>query len=223
MKPEHHYTNRSSDLRAAVMGANDGIISMSSFAIVVSLGQLASEEVTFVCLSALFAGALSMAAGEYISVSSQVDIEQADIEVEKCALQEYPEEELRELARAYEKKGLTEDLAMKVAKQLSEKDVLKAHLEEEIKLTEITQATPGKAAFFSFLSFLVGGFLPISFLVLTGNRSSTFIYLLTYIALVALSYTSARLSGVSVFKPIGRILVLGTAVLILSNFLGFNL
>ena len=157
---DNHYIHRSNWLRAAVLGANDGILSTASLAIGVAAASDNRELIVFTTLAGLVAGALSMAAGEYVSVSSQTDIEKADIEREKQELIEMPELELQRLAEIYEKRGLKKETALTVAKELTEYDVLGAHIRDELGINEISQADPGSRAFFHFCSLLRSERLP---------------------------------------------------------------
>ena len=143
---EKHYIHRSNWLRAAVLGANDGILSTASLAIGVAAATSTPESVILATAAGIIAGALSMAAGEYVSVSSQTDIEHADIERERQELKDTPEEELQMLAHIYELRGLKPETAMQVAKELTEHDALAAHVRDELGITEISQAKPFQAA-----------------------------------------------------------------------------
>src|SRR5574344_2149479 len=136
----NHYIHKSNWLRASVLGANDGIISTASIAIGVAAASDFRAPVVLATLAGLVAGALSMSAGEYVSVSSQTDVEKADIEREQQELNEIPEIELQRLAEIYEKRGLKKETALVVAKELSEKDVLAAHVRDELGINEINQA-----------------------------------------------------------------------------------
>ena len=158
---DSHYIHRSNWLRAAVLGANDGIISISSLAIGIATASSTREPIILATVAGLVAGALSMAAGEYVSVSSQTDIETADIEREKQELEEMPEEELSILAQIYELRGLTKETARQVAIELTEHDALGAHVRDELGITEISQANPLQAALASGASFLLGGVFPL--------------------------------------------------------------
>jgi VIT1/CCC1 family predicted Fe2+/Mn2+ transporter len=158
---DSHYIHRSNWLRAAVLGANDGIISISSLAIGITAANSSRDAILLATLAGLGAGALSMAAGEYVSVSSQTDIERSDIEREKKELEEMPEEELRILAEIYERRGLKKETAAIVAKELTEVDALGAHVRDELGITELTQANPIQAALASGAAFTAGGFLPL--------------------------------------------------------------
>jgi hypothetical protein len=143
---DSHYIHRSNWLRAAVLGANDGIISISSLAIGVAAASSTREPIVLATVAALVAGALSMAAGEYVSVSSQTDTEKTDIEREEKELKEMPKEELIILAQIYEKRGLKKETAMQVAIELTEKDALATHIRDELGINEISQAKPIQAA-----------------------------------------------------------------------------
>ena len=157
---DNHYIHRSNWLRAAVLGANDGILSTTSLAIGVAAASSMREPIILATVAGLVAGALSMAAGEYVSVSSQTDVENADIEREKIELLETPEVELQLLADIYEQRGLKKETALIVAKELSAKDALSAHIRDELGINEISQAKPMQAAFASGAAFTVGGLLP---------------------------------------------------------------
>jgi VIT1/CCC1 family predicted Fe2+/Mn2+ transporter len=157
---DHHYIHRSNWLRAAVLGANDGILSTASLAIGVAAASDLREPILIATLAGLVAGALSMAAGEYVSVSSQTDVENADIEREKIELKEMPELELQRLADIYEQRGLSKATALIVAKELTKKDALAAHVRDELGINEISQAKPIQAAMASGAAFTIGGALP---------------------------------------------------------------
>lgn len=158
---EMHRTHRIGWLRAAVLGANDGIVSTASLVIGVAAAASGHDAVMVAGVAGLFAGALSMAAGEYVSVHSQSDTEKADIELEKKHLEAEPEFELRELADIYEGRGLEPELALKVAEQLMAHDALGAHTRDELGITETLSANPLQAAVFSAVSFAVGATLPL--------------------------------------------------------------
>lgn len=219
---DSHYIHRSNWLRAAVLGANDGIISISSLAIGVAAASSTREPIILATVAGLVAGALSMAAGEYVSVSSQTDIEKADIEREKKELEEMPEEELKILAQIYEKRGLKKETAMQVALELTEVDALGAHIRDELGINEISQANPIQAALASGGAFTVGGVLPllvILFAPLTGMEY--WLYGFTTIFLIVLGTTAAKTGGSNIFKAILRITVWGTIAMGLSAFVGY--
>lgn len=161
MQDEKHYGTRSGWLRAAVLGANDGILSTASLVIGVAAASTTREPVILAGVAGLVAGALSMAAGEYVSVSSQEDLEKADLAREMIELEEMPEEELKELAKIYEERGLDANLALQVAEQLTAHDALGAHARDELGINDITQANPLLAALSSGGAFVFGGLLPV--------------------------------------------------------------
>lgn len=219
---DSHYIHRSNWLRAAVLGANDGIISISSLAIGVAAASSTREPIVLATVAGLVAGALSMAAGEYVSVSSQTDTEKADIEREKKELEEMPEVELNILAQIYEKRGLKSETAMLVAKELTEADALGAHIRDELGINEISKANPIQAALASGAAFTVGGILPllvVLFLPLKGMEY--WLYGFTTIFLIILGATAAKTGGSNVLKGILRITIWGTIAMGLSAFVGY--
>ena len=161
MEREKHYVNRSGWLRAAVLGANDGILSTASIVIGVAVASQTRNPIVLAGIAGMVAGALSMAAGEYVSVSSQSDIEEADLKRESEELKNVPESELKELALIYQKRGLDEKLSMQVAQQLTDHDALEAHSRDELGISELTQAKPLQAALASCAAFTSGGLIPV--------------------------------------------------------------
>ncbi len=159
---EKHYINRAGWLRAAVLGANDGLLSTTSIVIGIAAAEPERHIIILAALAGMIAGAMSMAAGEYVSVSSQEDTEKADLIREQRELEEMPEIELRELAKVYEERGCTKETAMQVAIELTKHDALGAHARDELGINEITQARPLQAAMASFSSFAVGALLPFT-------------------------------------------------------------
>jgi len=219
---DSHYINRSNWLRAAVLGANDGIISISSLAIGVATAGTEREPILLATIAGLVAGSLSMAAGEYVSVSSQTDIEKADIEREKIELQLMPDEELKILAEIYEKRGLKKETALQVAKELTEHDALAAHVRDELGITEMSQANPLQAALASGASFTVGGIFPLLVTLLAPMDYMEYsLYIFTIISLITLGAVSARTGGSSVSKAIIRIVIWGTIAMGLSSLVGY--
>ena len=217
-----HYVQRSNWLRAAVLGANDGILSTSSLAIGVAAASITREPVVLASLAGLVAGALSMAAGEYVSVSSQTDVESADIEREKRELVEMPELEMQRLASIYEKRGLKKETAALVAQELTEHDALGAHVRDELGLNEITQANPIQAALASGASFTFGGLLP--FLVTLFWPLPTMEYALYGFALIFLAVLggiAAKTGGSGVLKAVLRITFWGTVAMGLTAAVGY--
>jgi VIT1/CCC1 family predicted Fe2+/Mn2+ transporter len=219
---DSHYIHRSNWLRAAVLGANDGIISVSSLAIGVAAASTTLEPIVLATIAGLVAGALSMAAGEYVSVSSQTDIENADIEREKLELEEMPEEELSILAQIYEKRGLKKETAIQVAKELTEHDALSAHIRDELGITDMSQANPIQAALASGGTFTLGGFLPLVVVLLAPLSGMEYwLYGFTIIFLMILGATSAKAGGAKVTKAIIRITVWSTLAMGLSGLVGY--
>lgn len=219
---DSHYIHRSNWLRAAVLGANDGIISISSLAIGVATASETRDPILLATTAGLVAGALSMAAGEYVSVSSQTDIEKADIEREKEELSAMPEEELDILAAIYEKRGLKKDTAMQVAKELTAADALGAHIRDELGITEMSQAKPIQAAFASGAAFTAGGLLPMLVTVFAPvNHMEYFLYGFTILSLITLGAVSAKTGGSSIVKAILRIVIWGTIAMGLSALVGY--
>jgi vacuolar iron transporter family protein len=219
---ENHFIHRSNWLRAAVLGANDGIISISSISIGVAAASVTREPIVLASLAGLVAGALSMAAGEYVSVSSQTDTEKADIEREKKELKEMPEEELQILAEIYERRGLKKETALQVAKELTEVDALGAHVRDELGINEISQANPIQAAVASGAAFTIGGVLPFLVTVFAPVKTMEyFLYGSTIIFLVILGIMAAKTGGSSVLKAIVRITIWGTIAMGLSALVGY--
>jgi|SRR6478672_8634983 len=219
---DNHYIHRSNWLRAAVLGANDGIISVSSLAIGVAAASSTREPIVLATVAGLVAGALSMAAGEYVSVSSQTDTEKADIEREKQELEEMPEEELQILAQIYERRGLKKETAMQVALELTENDALAAHIRDELGINEVTQANPIQAAIASGASFTVGGVLPLLVVLFAPIMGMEYwLYGFTTLFLIILGATSAKTGGSKVPKAILRITIWGTLAMGLSALVGY--
>ncbi|HKJ52962.1 MAG TPA: VIT family protein [Gammaproteobacteria bacterium] len=158
----HHRAHRVGWLRAAVLGANDGIVSTASLVIGVAAAGTAQGGILLAGVAGLVAGAMSMAAGEYVSVSSQSDTEEADLAIERRSLEENPEDELEELSGIYERRGLEPGLAKQVAAQLMEHDALEAHARDEIGITESAKARPIQAALASAGTFTIGAALPLA-------------------------------------------------------------
>ncbi len=219
---DNHYIHRSNWLRAAVLGANDGILSTASLAIGVAAASDLREPIILATLAGLVAGALSMAAGEYVSVSSQTDVEKADIERERIELEEMPEIELLRLAEIYEKRGLKKETALIVAKELTEKDALGAHIRDELGINEISQAKPIQAAIASGAAFTIGGLLPFLvtlFLPLKSIEYSLYGFALFF--LIILGALAAKTGGSNIGKAILRITFWGTVAMGLTALVGY--
>jgi VIT1/CCC1 family predicted Fe2+/Mn2+ transporter len=218
----NHYIHRSNWLRAAVLGANDGILSTASLAIGVAAASDLRDPIVLATLAGLVAGALSMAAGEYVSVSSQTDVEKADIQREKVELKEMPEIELQRLAEIYEKRGLKKETALTVAKELTANDALGAHIRDELGLNEVSQAKPIQAAIASGAAFSVGGLLPFLvtlFLPLEGMEYSLYGFALFF--LIILGALAAKTGGSPIGKAILRITFWGTVAMGLTALVGY--
>jgi VIT1/CCC1 family predicted Fe2+/Mn2+ transporter len=219
---DSHFIHRSNWLRAAVLGANDGIISISSLAIGVATASTERDPILLATIAGLVAGALSMAAGEYVSVSSQTDIEKSDIEREKLELEQMPETELSILAQIYEKRGLKKETALQVAKELTAADALGAHIRDELGINEISQAKPIQAALASGAAFTAGGILPllVTFFAPVSNMEYL-LYGFTMLSLIILGAVSAKTGGSSISKAIIRIVIWGTIAMVLSAAVGY--
>jgi VIT1/CCC1 family predicted Fe2+/Mn2+ transporter len=218
---DNHYIHKSNWLRAAVLGANDGILSTSSIAIGVATATEFREPVVLATLAGLVAGALSMAAGEYVSVSSQTDVEKADIEREKIELEEMPEVELQRLAEIYEERGLKKETALQVALELTEHDVLAAHIRDELGINEISQAKPLQAALASGASFTVGGVLPFLVTLFLPIKTMEYsLYISAILFLAFLGALTAKTGGSSVLKAVIRVTFWGTLAMVLTALVG---
>jgi VIT1/CCC1 family predicted Fe2+/Mn2+ transporter len=222
MTTEKHYINRSGWLRAAVLGANDGILSTASLAIGIAAASNSREPVILAALAGLVAGALSMAAGEYVSVSSQSDIEKADLKREIKELATIPDEELLELAGLYQQRGLDSKLAMQVAIKLTEHDVLESHARDELGITKITKAKPLQAAFASGTSFTAGGLLPFLIALFAPiHQMVIYQYFFSLIFLALLGVIAAKAGGSSMTKGILRICFWSTIAMGITAFIGY--
>ena len=217
-----HYVSRSNWLRAAVLGANDGILSTASLAIGVAAATETREGLVLATLAGVVAGALSMAAGEYVSVSSQTDIEEADIERERQELIDMPELELERLEDIYVERGLKRETARIVAKEFTEKDALKAHVRDELGLNDVNQAKPIQAALTSGLAFTTGGILPLGIAYFFSLDLMEYaLYVSAIIFLIVLGAISAKAGGASVGKAILRITFWGTIAMGITAGIGY--
>lgn len=218
---DNHYIHRSNWLRAAVLGANDGILSTASLAIGVAAASDLREPIILATLAGLVAGALSMAAGEYVSVSSQTDIEKADIEREKQELKDTPELELQMLTEIYEQRGLSKETASIVAKELTEHDALGTHIRDELGINDISQAKPLQAALASGAAFSAGGILPLLVaLLMPLQQMEYYLYGFAIFFLIILGILAAKTGGSSIAKAILRITFWGTIAMGLTAFVG---
>lgn len=219
---ENHYIIRSNWLRAAVLGANDGILSTASIAIGVAAASSVREPIILSALAGLVAGALSMAAGEYVSVSSQVDIEKSDLEREQQELEDMPEMELRELAGIYEQRGLDKVTALEVAKQLTAHNALGAHARDELGIHELTQAHPLQAAFASGAAFTFGGLLPLFISIFLPLKNMViYQYGFAILFLALLGVMAAKTGGSNTGKAVIRIVFWGTVAMGITALVGY--
>jgi VIT1/CCC1 family predicted Fe2+/Mn2+ transporter len=218
---EKHYVNRIGWLRAAVLGANDGLLSTTSIVIGVAAAQPDRNIIVLAALAGMIAGAMSMAAGEYVSVSSQEDTEKADLLREKRELEEMPEVELKELAKIYERRGVSKETALQVATELSEHDALAAHAHDELGINEITQAKPLQAAVASFGSFALGALLPFIVSFLAPIREMVYFqYGFSIIFLMILGAVSAKTGGSHIGIAMLRICFWGTVAMGITALVG---
>ncbi len=219
--PETHRTSRVGWLRAAVLGANDGIVSTASLLVGVAAASVSREELLTVGVAGLVAGAMSMAAGEYVSVSSQADTEAADLARERIELATEPESEHLELAMIYQSRGLTPELASQVAHQLTEHDALGAHARDELGISELNTARPVQAALTSAATFAAGAALPlISALLAPATEVGTVVASTALVFLGGLGVVSARAGGAPVMKATARVVFWGALAMAVTAFVG---
>ena len=203
---ETHRNDRIGWLRAAILGANDGIVSTASLIVGVAAANAETHAVLLSGLAGLVAGAMSMAAGEYVSVSSQADTEEADLDRERRELEANPEFEKQELASIYVGRGLDETLARQVAEQLMSKDALAAHARDELGIIEATQAKPIQAALASAASFAVGAIPPLgSVLIVSPNYVVATVIIITTVLLAVLGAAGAMIGGANVVRASWRV------------------
>lgn len=219
---EDHKISRSQWLRAAVLGANDGIVSVSSVIIGVSAAGTSTKAVLAAGFAATVAGALSMAAGEYVSVSSQRDVEKADLEIEKKELELYPDQELAELQQIYIKRGLSPALAKKVAVAMHDHDALGTHAREELGIDTEDLTNPWLAAVASAIAFTLGAMLPLVAGVITtgASNSNSVIVGVTLVSLAVLGAVGAHLGGASQLRGSARVLIGGSCAMALTYAIG---
>jgi VIT1/CCC1 family predicted Fe2+/Mn2+ transporter len=218
---ENHRIGRAGWLRAAVLGANDGIISTASLIVGVASASSSMPEVLTAGMAGMIAGAMAMAAGEYVSVSSQADIENADLAREMQELVDDPEFEAEELAQIYKERGIDPDLAREVAEQLMEKDALGAHARDELGITELTSPKPVQAAFASAAAFAIGAALPLSATILSPQPylvPSVFASALVFLAI--LGSLGAKTGGADVFRATIRVAFWGALAMAVTAGVG---
>jgi vacuolar iron transporter family protein len=219
--PELHRVDRIGWLRAAVLGANDGIVSTASLMLGVAAANASTQTLLLTGVAALVGGAMSMAAGEYVSVSSQADTETADIARERAELAEQPEHELRELAGIYQARGLSPDLAAQVAQQLMKHDALGAHARDELGISHISTSRPIQAALASAASFALGAALPlIATLFAPAPWRLAIISSASLGFLVLLGVVSARLGGAPALKAAARVAFWGALAMGITALVG---
>jgi vacuolar iron transporter family protein len=219
--PERHRTERIGWLRAAVLGANDGIVSTASLVLGVATAEATRGTVLVAGVAGLVAGAMSMAAGEYVSVSSQADTERADVERERRELAESRPAEREELAQIYVERGLTADLARQVADQLMAHDALGAHARDELGLSTATQARPVQAAMASALSFAMGAVLPLAFILAAPDGALVAVVGGgSLVCLALLGGLAARAGGASVAAGIFRVVFWGALAMAITAAIG---
>lgn len=218
-------SHRTGWLRAAVLGANDGIISVAALILGVAASDAGRSAVLTAGIAGLSAGALAMGLGEYVSVSSQRDTEEADIAKEVWELENVPDRELAELTAIYMEKGLDHDLAAQVAAALTERDALRIHLIEELGITEATMARPWQAAFSSIAAFAVGGVLPLLAAAIVPDHAAAGVRIgvtlaVAVVALFALGVAGARAGGAHPLRPVFRIVLGGIVAMAITMGIG---
>ena len=218
---ERHLVHRIGWLRAAVLGANDGIVSTASLMVGVAAAAQGRGEVLIAGLAGLVAGAMSMAAGEFVSVSSQSDTESADLERERAELKAQPDAELQELAGIYVRRGVSPDLARQVAVQLTSGDALAAHARDELGISEITTARPVQAAFTSALTFAAGAALPmVAALIAPAALTAIVVSAVSLLALAVLGAIGARAGGAPAGKAVVRVAFWGALAMAVTAGVG---
>jgi VIT1/CCC1 family predicted Fe2+/Mn2+ transporter len=218
---EAHLVHRIGWLRAAVLGANDGIVSVASILVGVASSGVDHQAVVISGLAGLVAGAMSMAAGEYVSVSSQSDTERADLARESHELEMHWDDELEELSTIYERRGLDPQMAHAVARQLMEKDALGAHARDELGITEVSSANPIQAALTSAATFTVGAALPLlTTWLITGPATVWAVTGVTLVILATLGALGARTGGAPLLRGTLRVLIWGALAMAVTAGVG---
>ena len=205
-----HMINRANWLRAAVLGANDGIVSVSALIVGVAAADPSPQAILIAGAAGLAAGAMSMAAGEYVSVSSQSDIERADLDSERTALAEMPDQELAELAAIFESRGMTAATALQAAREVTQHDALGAHAREELGLHDVNQGNPLQAALAWLVTFAIAAAVPLAAAVLApAGMVIPVVLVVTLVALAILGAVGARAGGAPLLPATIRVLVWG--------------
>lgn len=221
LHPEAHLVSRIGWLRAAVLGANDGIVSTASLIVGVAAASAATSEILVAGIAGLVAGAMSMAAGEYVSVSSQSDTENADLARERAELLGQPEAELDELAQIYVERGVEPELARQVAGQMMAKDALGAHMRDELGISELTTARPVQAALTSALTFAVGAAMPLTMVLV--SPAQLLVWTVTAASLLFLSLlgaVGAYAGGASMWRATLRVAFWGALAMAITAGIG---
>jgi VIT1/CCC1 family predicted Fe2+/Mn2+ transporter len=219
--PVHHYSNRSGWLRAAVLGSNDGIVSVASLMMGVAASGVNTHVILVTGIAGLVSGALSMAAGEYVSVQSQSDIEKSDLINEKKSLSNNPDYELDELTKIYVQRGLSQDLAHQVAVALTAQDALKAHAQDEIGISKSSQPHPIQASASSALSFVLGAALPLIAAWLSPASHVQFVVAIcSVLALMISGALSSYAGGVPWYKGMLRVTIGGLFAMLVTTWIG---
>ena len=219
---ENHNVHKIGWLRAAVMGANDGIVSTASLIMGVAAASAATGEILTAGIAGLVAGSMSMAAGEYVSVSSQADTEKSDLDRERLELIEQPEFELQELADSFIERGVQPDTALAVAEQLTAKDALGAHAREELGISEITTAQPLQAAIVSAITFAVGAFPPILAVMLAPASWVIWaVGISTIVVLAVLGAMGAKAGGANIGRGMARVTFWGIVAMAITSGVGY--
>jgi len=218
---EHHLTQRAGWLRAAVLGANDGVVSTASLIVGVASANGTQAAIVTAGVASLVAGAMSMAAGEYVSVSSQADLESAAVEVERRELRDDDAGERKELANIYVKRGLSKELASDVADQLMAHDALDAHLRDELGITDMTTPRPLQAAFASATSYASGAALPLLTVFIAPQAwLAACVAAVSLIVLTILGAVAARTGGANMTIGALRVLIWGSLAMAVTAGLG---
>jgi len=218
---EQHYITRTGWLRAAVLGANDGLLSTSSLIVGVAAAAVSTEQVILTAVAGLVAGSMSMAAGEFVSVSSQADSEQADVARERVELNADPEHEVRELTAIYVRRGLDHELATQVAMHLTANDGLGAHVRDELGISEHSTARPVQAALASAGAFAAGSLPPLVTALLTPRPALAWtVSLLSLLVLAVLGAAGAKAGGAPVLRAVARVVFWGAFAMAVTALIG---
>ncbi len=218
---EHHKSNRAGWLRASVLGADDGVVSTAGLMLGVTAAHASRSAILTAGIAGLTAGALSMAIGEYVSVSSQKDAEKADIDIERRSISKNPEEELEELAQIYQKRGLDAKLAHQVAQQLHEHDAVAAHARDELGIDQDELAKPVQAGLASTISFTIGALVPIIATLLSHGSATAWAIVISALAVLGIfGATGAIIGGGHRLRAAARVFVGGGIAMAITALIG---